>query len=666
MSCRIPPKKETDRKHKVVSGQVLVTSLILGFLMISVFMNNTPIVEDEITENNLNTYITVQDHLFINIYGEPEIFQIKNVGSSNQKILASSSNGLYEIDFRDKDVNLLENFDIQTNQVNSFDIDETNSIYFLAGDEGIVFYYRENQSILLITAENSILKSNNIVDLKFIPETNELLFIHGSSASGLGVLNISSLEINYIAHGQKLSVNSLFFQKIIYDPDFGTYLLNNNTEDQIIIYQKEKQLLKRAFFRFSNLPKEKVIHVSYLSEKMPILLITESKDFIFWDIREKILTRYNPPKNIKNLGSIQAAHFLDYETFVITFSQEMFFSNDPETNKSLIKQKLGGIKLFNWKLKTFTDVADESLSNANIYSITRVESEFVIGTDTGLYLYSVSEDSISPYFIGDDYRLTKPKAMAYSSTTNLLYIAGISGIYTYDPAKEKMSHIKIKLNFEKSLEITALTASSGKLFIGTSENQLFIFDERTGMITQRTYVFGSDDQYIKAMTHSDSSKEIYFVTSENIVVSYNPSSETFYSLNINNTGTRNITSLTISPDQKHLVFTTSLEVYTWSLETKEVESVIKLTDNEEAITSVITDKKNNLYFGTNHQLMQYDLSENRLVQKYSSQNGLANNNIQALEYTDDFLFVVTSSGLSVMKITYVQTTLFSNNEGVGP
>jgi len=365
-----------------------------------------------------------------------------------------------------------------------------------------------------------------------------------------------------------------------------------------------------------------------------------------------------------------------------------------------------GVKSFDVKTKTYTGIITSNQEKTGIFVrefIKAGDDVYWIGTETGIYIYNISNGSVThlqkefdnPYSVSDNVVFTfckdregglwvgtylgginyLPKQfISFEKFFPQLTSPSISGNAVHEICKDRFGNFWIgtedrgvnKINIEKKSftsfmptgkkgsisyhNIHGLLPTGNELWIGTFEHGLDVMDILTGKVI-RHYNAGTDENSLKSnfivTIYQTKAKEILVGTWDGLF-RYDRSNDNFFTI----PELRLAHIQAILEDDQGLVWycTQGDGIYCYDPNTKrysnfkyDLANENSLTDNH--VNGIFQDSRKNLWFATEAGLCKFEKSKKKFT-RFTTKNGLPDNLIfRILEDDKNNLWVSTSKGL---------------------
>lgn len=339
-----------------------------------------------------------------------------------------------------------------------------------------------------------------------------------------------------------------------------------------------------------------------------------------------------------------------------------------------------GLNIFNPQNKEFNQFFIEpKASKANIINtINRFQkNKLLLGTNLGLYIFDEKKQIV--HFKTPDATLNKAKIFdIIFDKSNIIWLGTWNGIYKLNINPKKFKHHKIKPKHQEieNYDISALYATNRKIYIGTWENGLTLYDrKKKSTITMHTQNKKIGDNHIYSI-YKDKKTQLWIGTLNGLYL-YDSLKQSFLSF-----------KQKFGFDNKYLCYNNRInsiiEGYDstiwigafnglYSFDGKKIKRFknnpnLPNTLSSNQINCLITDQDGYIWIGTNNGLNRYDPLKNEFkifkhVQKISS--SLSHNTVLSLyEDKKGFIWVGTVSGLNKYDKTTQRFQYYTQHNGL--
>lgn len=658
MACRFPPRDKESVKSERSLGSTRQTLLLLGILGLGIFWflpgNSFP------TPQGIQNPPSVEEPEFLNFYGEPELTHMLWV--DNSTIYAASSNGLYHINISDGSKNFLSNVGLQDAPIVAMAYSHKLQ-WLVVGGTGLAIY-DTNSSRTHTFGLTEGLAVLDIADLALDTENGYVIFTHGQHHPGVGVLDLTTFSISYYLSYD--SVADMYFEQIMVCPGQGYYLYNNQSFMNHALYKfqtNDWSLTSQRTSFVSNVNPNQVKSVAapftsglVVDEKGLLVLADENRQIHLWDVGSQS-SALVAEDLILDRGRINSIKQLNDTHLLLGFGRSAL--QDSQLPLSPLSHN-GGIALMRistdpWVVQKglLSNLPSPYFMDKEINTILlQNESYAMLGTSRGLYSFEMSGEKGNLYQLGSGISANSVKAVSYSDTSKLLYVGSEQELYTYQPESEELKKFTGTLDQYASPYITSLSSSLGYVFVGTWGSGLYILNENTGDIRQKTFWDGLQGSYVRALTYEPRTDTLY-IAHESGVSTYSVLTQQFSQLPLGDTDTT-VDSLALNMKTGHLFIGVKDKVLQWDPLTEMLEEIVLQGPDSNAgaiITSLAVDPFNDkLYYGTTEGLAVYNLAKQTVERLWDVGDGMGSNSVESLVSDGYRLYIGTKNGLSIKNL----------------
>ncbi|QQS35126.1 MAG: hypothetical protein IPM56_12810 [Ignavibacteriales bacterium] len=313
-----------------------------------------------------------------------------------------------------------------------------------------------------------------------------------------------------------------------------------------------------------------------------------------------------------------------------------------------------GLYRYNWKEKKYQhfeldkDDSLKSFSN-NITSIEEFDSEIWISTRNGLFRYDRDRNDFGGY----DFSTSNNINSIAKDENGFIWLATMNGLTRFNPATKYSDHISDYSNepFLSSYIGNVMVDRSGIIWVCSYERSLFritykpgifsdnFIDDKTGILNTSTFSFTQDAEGVWIGTINGS----YELNKHSGTVSDMPEINKYPLLK---TG---VLALNKSTEGLYVGTRRGLYLYDLDKEKLTLPDILK-TIKLNRITSLMNDKKNNLWIGTyDNGFYKYDKTIDTLIHYSLNSNSMGNSNsdfiLTLFEDKQERIWIGTYSGI---------------------
>jgi len=310
-----------------------------------------------------------------------------------------------------------------------------------------------------------------------------------------------------------------------------------------------------------------------------------------------------------------------------------------------------GLNILNTNIDKFIQVPNINEKNIEIVSLAEHGGRIYAGSYArGLFSYNKEINLVEQEKTGKKKHLTISD-ISFTPDGSLL-LATFSGLYSFTPGSENIELVHAHLD-NMGVEHIEFD-NNGKLWLA-KERELYTFDVASGSLLAINILDNkaSEQEDVINDIHIDTSGIIWLATWSNGVTFYKENNNNFYEyyhpigrLANKKSYVRNITS---DSSGRLWAGTFGNGIYLYD---SNMEQNSNIRFNQEIpgdyITSMLPDKKGNMWIGGLNGLVLFDINKKKVIKKFSVKDGLMHNEILYIyKDTRDSLWIATREGLNI-------------------